>query len=117
MIEVHCHKFAQRNLYIFEVENDSLCICCQEEEFTMYLVERFEKWFNDKNALSFSPTGFSQNCHLGKPLLRLRSNYKNFEFLLLLWLITIKPSLTVQFCVTLVYRFACEYYENKGNFI
>ena len=71
MIEVHCHKFAQRNLYIFEVENDSLCICCQEEEFTMYLVEGFEKWSNDKNALSFSPTGFSQNCHLGKLLLRL----------------------------------------------
>ena len=33
----------------------------------MYLVEGFEKWFNNKNTLSFSPTGFSQNSHSGKP--------------------------------------------------
>ena len=66
MIEVHFHIFAQRNLYIFGVENGSLCICCLEDESTMYLVEGFEKRFNHKNALSFSPTGFSQNCHLRK---------------------------------------------------
>ena len=66
MIEVHFHIFAQRNIYIFGVENGSLCICCLEDESTMYLVEGFEKRFNNKNALSFSPTGFSQNCHLRK---------------------------------------------------
>ena len=64
MTEVHFHFFAQRNLYIFGVENGSLRICCQE-------VEGFEEWFNNKNALSFSPTGFSQNFYLGKLLLRL----------------------------------------------
>ena len=57
MIEVHFHIFAQRNIYIFGVENGSLCICCLEDESTMYLVEGFEKRFNHKNALSFSPTG------------------------------------------------------------
>ena len=66
MIEVHFHIFTQRNLYIFGVENGSLCIFCQEDESTMYLVEGFEKRINHKNALSFSLTGFSQNCHLRK---------------------------------------------------
>ena len=114
MTEVHFQPFTLKKLYIFGVEDDSLCIYCQENESTMYLVEWFKKkWFNNKNAFAFSPTGFSQNVHLGKSLSRQILQQK-------LWispsslLITIKPSLKFQFCVTLVYRFACEYYESKG---
>ena len=70
--EVYFQLFTLKKLYIFGVEDDSLCIYCQENESTMYLVEWFKKkkWFNNKNAFAFSPTGFSQNFHLRKSLSR-----------------------------------------------
>ena len=46
----------------------------------MYLVEGFEKWFNNTNTLYFSPTGFSQNFHSGKPPFETDLTIKTLNF-------------------------------------
>ena len=43
MTEVHFQLFTLKKLYIFGVEDDSLCIYCQENESTMYLVDDLKK--------------------------------------------------------------------------